>query len=281
MGFYDYEGNWHEDDQDMPGVLQKANPETSVNPDYKSVEWWLTQGVPNEDIFDPSTGQLKPGWARTGNGYERVPVTGGGTSVGGTNTGGAILPPGTIGSLLQPFPTPPPSYVNPGPYQGADIGPAPEFPTLPGFTSPTPEEAAQLPGYDFARREGLRGLEQSAAARGVTNTGGTLQDIIKYGDQFAAQNYQTARANKLEDYGTNIASQYLLPYQAKYDAWATKGGFDTSAAAGRNSYNLGSASNQNNFNRGTWQDLYSAWRNRNLDSFNGLYSLASLGANVS
>lgn len=38
---------------------------------YKSIEYWQSQGVPTSDIFDPMTGQLRPGWTRTANGYER------------------------------------------------------------------------------------------------------------------------------------------------------------------------------------------------------------------
>ena len=39
---------------------------------YQSIEWWQQQGTPTIDIFDPMTGQLKPGWTRTAKGYERT-----------------------------------------------------------------------------------------------------------------------------------------------------------------------------------------------------------------
>lgn len=48
-----------------------------ATPTQGSLEWWQQQGTPTIDIFDPTTGQLKPGWARTGSGYAR---TGGGTN---------------------------------------------------------------------------------------------------------------------------------------------------------------------------------------------------------
>lgn len=33
--------------------------------------FWESQGIPNTDIFDPTTGQLKGRWKRTGSGYEQ------------------------------------------------------------------------------------------------------------------------------------------------------------------------------------------------------------------
>ena len=48
---------------------------------YQNLEWWQQQGTPAIDIFDPMTGQLKPGWSRTAKGYER---TGGAAQTTGT-----------------------------------------------------------------------------------------------------------------------------------------------------------------------------------------------------
>jgi hypothetical protein len=50
-------------------------------------------------------------------------------------------------------------------------------------------EAQGEPGYEFARREGQRALENAAAGRGVLRTGGTLKDLIGWGNKFAEQNY--------------------------------------------------------------------------------------------
>ena len=41
-----------------------------------SLEWWQQQGTPTVDIFDPTTGQLRNGWSRTGQGYQRTGGTG-------------------------------------------------------------------------------------------------------------------------------------------------------------------------------------------------------------
>lgn len=65
---------------------------------YKGIEYWQGQGVPTVDIFDPMTGQLKAGWTRTANGYERA----GGTTGTTTTTGGTQpIPNNDVAGLLK------------------------------------------------------------------------------------------------------------------------------------------------------------------------------------
>jgi hypothetical protein len=45
------------------------------------------------------------------------------------------------------------------------------------------------PGYQFRLDEGLRGVENSAAARGLLQSGGTLKGIDKYAEGLAAQDF--------------------------------------------------------------------------------------------
>lgn len=66
---------------------------------YQNLDWWGARGVPASEIFDVYTGQLKPGWARTANGYERTttpgpvnPVTPDPISTGGGRRGPAAPP---------------------------------------------------------------------------------------------------------------------------------------------------------------------------------------------
>lgn len=66
-------------------------PQTLGQDAYKSIEYWQQQGVPTIDIFDPMTGQIKPGWQRTARGYER---TGGGAGPTGGPAGGPQSLPG-------------------------------------------------------------------------------------------------------------------------------------------------------------------------------------------
>lgn len=48
------------------------------------------------------------------------------------------------------------------------------------------------PGYAFRSQQGQKAVEQSAAARGGTMSGGTLKALTQYGQGFASQEYQNA-----------------------------------------------------------------------------------------
>jgi hypothetical protein len=61
--------------------------------------------------------------------------------------------------------------------------------TPPDFTAPTAEQAYAEPGFQFRLKGGTDALERSAAARGALRTGGTLKDILDYGQNFASQEY--------------------------------------------------------------------------------------------
>jgi len=88
-------------------------------------------------------------------------------------------------------------------------GPGFQIPGAPQFTPPTAEEAQNSPGYKFRLGEGERALQNSAAARGVLRTGGTLKDIIGYGQNFAGQEYQ------------NVFDRALSAHDRRQGAWAT------------------------------------------------------------
>ena len=48
------------------------------------------------------------------------------------------------------------------------------------------------PGYEFRQREGQRGLERSAAARGGVLSGSALRGVTRYNQDFASNEYQNA-----------------------------------------------------------------------------------------
>lgn len=48
------------------------------------------------------------------------------------------------------------------------------------------------PSYEFRRKEGMRGVERSAAAKGTLLTGGTLRDVIRYNQDYAGTEYARA-----------------------------------------------------------------------------------------
>ena len=99
----------------------------------------------------------------------------------------------------------------PAPAGRPDYGKAPQF-TAPQFAwgeqwqAPTLEQARNEPGYQFAADEGTRALQQSAAARGVLGSGGTLKDISSWANRFAEQNYGNVFDRSLQGYNTRFGT---------------------------------------------------------------------------
>lgn len=111
----------------------------------------------------------------------------------------------------------------------------------------TPEMFAkgQDPGYQFRLKEGMQGLERSAAARGGLLSGGTLKGIQRFGQDLASTEYQNAfnryqaertgtlnpfqamagqgqsATNQLTSMGTNYANQVGELYQGAANARAS------------------------------------------------------------
>jgi hypothetical protein len=63
-------------------------PQATAGGAPQSMEYWQSQGTPAIDIFDPTTGQLRPGWARTAQGYARTGATGSQPNAQGGPQGG-------------------------------------------------------------------------------------------------------------------------------------------------------------------------------------------------
>lgn len=63
------------------------------------------------------------------------------------------------------------------------------------------------PGYEFRREQGIGAIDASAAARGGLNSGRTLQDLTRFGDGLAAQEFDSymARLGGLTDMGMGAA----------------------------------------------------------------------------
>ena len=123
-------------------------------------------------------------------------------------------------------PTPAFHYTPPA-YRGPS---SPVIPNLPEFNAPefeAPDYAALQadPSYQFRLREGQRALEGSAAARGVLRTGGTLRDIINYGQSAASQEAQSAYDRAVETYGLryNAARDEFAPRLLDYSTRANAG----------------------------------------------------------
>ncbi len=107
---------------------------------------------------------------------------------------------------------------------GGTYGGAPAF-EHGDFVAPTYEEAVSDPGYQFALRQGVAGMERSASARGTLRTGGTLRDIVDYGQRAGAQQYQNVYNRRANTFGINyqIARDEFAP---RYGSWQTQGGWN-------------------------------------------------------
>ena len=138
---------------------------------------------------------------------------------------------------------------------------APFVSKIPGYVAPTLAEAENEPGYAFARDQGRKALESSAAGRGVLRTGGTLKDILEFGNKFGEQNYQAVDNRKFRNWGADIDREFrdygtnrdtdVMEFDRRY-----KGELDTFNAR-RDSEKL------------TFQDMYNRWRAR-LDSLTNI-----------
>jgi hypothetical protein len=209
--------------------------------------------------------------------------------------------PGTIGGILSPFtgtftpPTPQYGLVPPTPeFHPPTYTPPPAFSypdfAYEGFVAPTAQDALNDPGYQFARDEGQQAIERSKAAGGVLNTGGTLKDILAWGQNYAATRYNDVygrrrdtydvnrsnaadvytrnRGNAVDTYNTNYQTQYFDPYQIAYksalDAFAPQmTAYTTRAAAGQRQNEL---DYRNAWDR--FQFDYDKWRDQRDSTFN-------------
>lgn len=203
-----------------------------------------------------------------------------GDSSSNTSTGSGTL--GTMAidpSYLAPFTTPPPvgnplpTYQPPPDFNYADFG---------GFDQWNPTTAQDLyadPSYAFRRDEGAGVLQNSAAARGVLNSGGTLSDLIKYGQQFASNEFgnvdtrrfnawDTGNRNKLDTYSTNRNNAAQ--------------NFATNYGIGRDAYQTLANNNETDYQRQeqNWRDQRDTWYSNQQNPFSKLSTLASLGYNA-
>jgi hypothetical protein len=100
---------------------------------------------------------------------------------------------------------------------------APEFHPTRQFRLPTEQEAQNTPGYRFRLGEGIGGLERSAAGRGVGRTGGTLKDILSWGQNYAAQEYAATAQRALDEYNAQYGQErdvFDRFYTGKKDEYA-------------------------------------------------------------
>jgi hypothetical protein len=167
----------------------------------------------------------------------------------------------SLGGLIAPFTASPPPLPGTGtPYiPQTPVFTPPTYTPYAPFVPPTGQSVQDEPGYKFGLDQGEQSLQGSAAARGTLNTGGTLKDILSYGQQYAGQQYGQAFNRELQTYGQNLQSQNIIPYEMAFQgaqaAFAPQmTAYSTQAAAGQraNEFNTNTAMQQ-------YQDAYNQW----------------------
>lgn len=78
------------------------------------------------------------------------------------------------------------------PFRKAGVNALPELIAASKYTPFGMKQFQQDPGYGFRLREGLKALDQSAAARGGLLSGNQLRGVTRYGQELGSQEYTNA-----------------------------------------------------------------------------------------
>lgn len=278
---YNYDATWSDPSQPVdapPSAPVAAAPPNIQTPDgVPGNQWglgpggseqydlwyWLNHGVTptgnDGSIFD-NNGQLRPGWVRTANGYERQSALPQTTTIP-TTIGTFGTPTGTSGTGSAPTAGNWPTYNAPGFVDPGTFDPGPAF-SYKDFSAPTGEDVLKDPSFQFRLDQGRKALEASAAGKGTLRSGGSLKDLLSYGQNFASQEYGNVFNRALQEYDTNrhnAFDTYNTGYQGRKDQY----GFGADRANNLNSFNTNNA--QFDFNgrqrqaEQEFQDLYNRW----------------------
>jgi len=134
-------------------------------------------------------------------------------TAGGSFTGGRVSAPGDFKAAVSPYQQA--AYQQPGAFAPTAGFTADQF-TGPGaYKSPDKfvmGDITQDPSYQFRLQQGQQALENSASAKGLLRTGGTMKDLIDYGQNAASQEYGNAYNRQFGAYQADVQNQ-----QAAYD----------------------------------------------------------------
>lgn len=186
-------------------------------------------------LFDQQHG-LEGGYM-TANGWVSGSPRGSGYTPGGNDPNTTPLGGGGLGEY-QGNPNWP-TYTAPGFVDPGAFDPGPTF-TYKDFVSPSADAAMQEPGFQFRMDQGRKALESSAAGKGVLRSGGTLKDILGYGQNFASQEYGNVWNRALTEYDTNRENAFGA-HQAQYGQRRDAQGFGADRAGAMNTFNTGTS----------------------------------------
>lgn len=303
---FDDLGNWYDD----PWPLELPRPPSPPPaPQTKSLPTSNWPNLPPPDVPPPG------GWPRLppygGGGGTPIPFPersqdsgqwrtgdGGGWNSPRNFTWPQFTAPGF--PAVDPFVAPPPftfrEYEAPAAFSYEPYA-APERFNYDAFAAPTLAQAENEPGYAFSRAEGIRALENAAAARGTLRSGMQLKDLLAWGNQYAQQNYQNVynragqtydrnRGNAFESWGANEAARagaYDRSRSNAFDAWNANranslASFLTNRESAGDIYrtNYGVSADVFDRNFGVTRDRYDRNFNAALAEFNPRYRSAEL-----
>jgi hypothetical protein len=113
------------------------------------------------------------------------------------------------------------------PFRATGVNALADYATASQYTPFGMSQFEADPGYQFRMSEGMKALERSAAARGILQSGGTLKDITRFGQDMASHEYQ------------NAFQRYLAERQAKLQPLEYRINLGQAAASGQ-AANVGS-----------------------------------------
>jgi hypothetical protein len=220
---------------------------------------------------NPPPPEPEPEPVSGGNPYVSAPAPSNTAAPPSAPVPGPSAPSGAVEPFFPSFQ--PPSYERPG-----NFAPPPAFSyadfKYDAFKAPSLDDAKNEPGYAFSAEQGRKALENSAAARGVLRTGGTLKDLFQWGNKFAEQNYGNVYNRAADSYDRNRGNafgQWAANRDNAANTYATNYGvsrdtFDRnkSVTDDANAYAYKSASDAFNANfrakELTFDDIYRRWK---------------------
>lgn len=262
-------GGW---DQPLdPSVLTPTNNTTDTN-DY-GLNYWQGRGQDANDIFDIRTGQLKPGWRRTDRGYENdgfaqapppdvPPVSGPGPSdrrrevfdeSGGVDASGFAWPKFDAPTFTAPAYTPGAAFQAPKPFSYDPFN-YDAF-NYDAFKAPAFTDIYKDGSYQGRRDEGMKAIENSSAARGLTRLPATLKALAGWNQDFASREYGNIVDREANSYDRNRGNAF--------DNWSANRGnaFENWSA------NRGSAADAYSMNYGVSRDVWDRGEQQQLSAF--------------
>lgn len=122
------------------------------------------------------------------------------------------------------------------------------------FQAPTAEQASQTPGYQFQLNEGLKALQNSAAAKGNLLSGNTAEALDQYSQGLASSNYQQTYNNSLNQY-QNAYNQFQQNQANQFNRLSALSGTGQVAAGQLNSAGQAAANNVGNISLTSGQQI--------------------------